>query len=280
MNKSRFQNQISYIEKTLPDIVCLQEYNTDEVDLVYQKQMQDLGYDVYFERRPPKKRAHLLGWIPHQGFKRFLKGSPNLGVSVWWKKELFSVIHNKSYPFDHKGVDPLNLFRDRGYVSVYLEHVPTTQIIHVVNTHMNIVSENDRLQQGDEVLNICGNIAPTFVVGDFNTRRSDERVLWRFRNDGFETFHVGPTMCKSNPYRDWFNKMVTRRNQTLDHIFFKGAFLVDRQIVDEIYSDHKGLYAKFQAPFIPHDKSSAAWWLSNYYYPLSCPPSKKNHRKA
>ena len=260
----RYRQQVEYINATKPDIVCIQEFNVEDAHTIYSEGMSRLGYSSYYEKR----KQCFFGSLPFDGkttgFGRFLSGPQTLGLGIWWKGDILEPLHARSVPFHWKGRDPLNLFRDRGFLDICLRPKglkQNTVLLRIVCTHMNIVSQGDRQKQGAQIVRRlrAAPECPTVVAGDFNTfGGADEPVLQGFTDASFARADTGPTLVgTNNQHLDWFGRMMLRKqgSKTLDHVFVRGAQIERAETVSEQHtkSDHRGVVVTVRVS--PHHNS-------------------------
>jgi endonuclease/exonuclease/phosphatase family metal-dependent hydrolase len=239
-NHRRFIKQVRYILRTKPDVVCLQEFNTDDIEAIY-RLLTKHGYSFYTgHRRTP--RAAWTGFMP-ESFRRFYAGKQYLGLSTWWRTSVFSLVGASNHAFEYRGWDPLNFFRERGFQSTRLLHVASNTTLRVVNTHMNLGVDTDRYVQVQQVLGaINSDPWPIVLAGDFNTYTKRDRS-YKLMASRLCVVPLGPTMIMSNPLIDFFGRVVNH-DKYADFVFFRRLRLLQKSLVD-IYSDHQGIFAKF-----------------------------------
>ena len=256
-NIARYRHQLVEIRRLNPDIVCLQEYNTGEVEYIYKSEMERMGFRCCVGRRSMSNilRSALLSsvMLVHHGVRKYSLGTQDSGLCVWWKQAAFEVIGHESVPFDVVGSDPLTFIRPRGFLSVNLRHKPTNKQIHVVNTHLNLRSEKDRSEQSQQLLQYIhenSHSIPTIVAGDFNTVNEKEDAIHVFvKENAFLDFFegTGPTYYLDTPDVDWFGTLQGS-DKRCDFILGKGLRPSDRVIIPgrQLRTDHEALLVRIR----------------------------------
>ena len=249
-NIERFKDQVNFIRTSTPDIVCLQEYNTHDIADAYANLFNN-GYKVVCKQRPrPNSEvsyflAKLSRQIPHDGLRNFITGPQLLGVSIWYKHDTFELVKTSSEEFDRLGNDFLNIFRKRGFTNAYFKHRLSQRIIRVVTTHMSLVTSQDRLYQGKQIIKtlLRDKRHPIVLTGDFNTVDMSEPVLKLFEYF-LHRVNTSATFCHSNQNKDWLGKLLTvNGDRHPDHLLVSPSITVLNHSLVDIFSDHQGIFA-------------------------------------
>lgn len=257
-NQNRYACQEREIRRLKPDLICLQEFNTHEIEDHYTEFLTSLGFTGFWKKR--SVLSLLRGMVltsaliaVHRGARKFVTGTQEHGLAIWWKKDVFDLVSKTSVPFHNVGSDPLSFVRERGFVSTVLRHRLSGRSFRVINTHLNLISAKDRLAQTEEILSFLAATTsqqqPTVLVGDFNVENEQEPALTRLLQSGFvDVFHgTGNTYLIGNPDSDWFGKMGSG-DKRCDFMLVRGLWASEFKLISgsDLRSDHEGLYAKIR----------------------------------
>lgn len=202
---------------------------------------------VYFEEKK------ISGDGIRNSLHPFLNGCQSLQLAIFYKKEKFDIIQKASIKFNHLQKDPLNWFRDKGFLHVVFKEKNTnSKPFHIINTHMNLFGKDIRYQQSLQICNyirdchLNSNQYPIIVTGDFNVDNyQDETIIILEEMLDLEniTKEMGNTILFSNFYRDWFNKIHAFHEKQCDFTFIKNfniTFMYKTYIPgNDLYTDHE-----------------------------------------
>jgi len=261
-NRLRYLGQLEKIKNVSPDIVCLQEFNTDEIETIYLPYMSHLDYDYYLEKDDDRHFIEtklffllyqLLSCIPHHGFRRFLFGKQKHGICTFWKKNTFYLLSSNSITFKNKGYDLLTYLRPRGFSHLSLIKKHENYSFSLINTHMNLDNENTRYLQSKQIFHYLQETQRQHhsnrivICGDFNTQNKNEQAIQLFLSHSFiNACQDGITFLKNGFFTDWFGKLWT--DKTCDFILLLGFLVktIERIHPNEMYSDHFALFSSLE----------------------------------
>jgi len=144
----RLRHQVAQIRALKPDIICLQEVQTDGVREYYTAKLQDT-YEASFvltadefrckAGRLMRKALDHIG--PQTTLSGFLLGPVQSGLMVLHRREVLERASTvSSFTFREQSGDPLNFVRPRGALCVPLRLRSDGSPLCVINTHANAES--------------------------------------------------------------------------------------------------------------------------------------------
>ncbi len=248
-----FNKAIAEIESILtsykPDIICLQEIDTDEKNI---KKLEQLNY----------KLADYAN--------TFIKFGSIYGNATFYNAEVFSMIDTLTVPLP-RSIYELFLAitrtlrggnEPRTILESHLLHKKTRKKLVVFNIHLSLVESNGaRHKQIKEILDSIKNNPrlPIIVAGDFNYFPYRRRVLEKFMQQyGLTeaTTSINYTITyQSDGKKEQYNfiqrlatKFIKRFYQgklKVDYVFFKNLQLEKAQRINVNYSDHLPIITSF-----------------------------------
>lgn len=232
-------------KKYVPDIVCLQEMDTNEKNI---EQIEKLDYRL---------ADYSNG---------FIKFGTVYGVATFIRAKSGRCVHSKSITLP-RGIGEaisyiLRVFKtqkkDRTVLKTEFVLGNEKQKVIVYNIHLSAHGTNGiRIKQLERTLSDIkkSNGAPTVLVGDFNYPFGRKKLEELMELNGFSeaTNAIGYTTDGKLLYYTFIEKLLMKalqffigKESKLDYIFFKNCKVVSTVRIDATYSDHFPILAKFE----------------------------------
>ncbi len=234
------------LKKYKPDIVCLQEIDTNDDNL---KKMEDYGYSL----------ADYANC--------FFEFGKIWGVATYYKAEKFEFLNSKPIPLINGIYELIKLiirmFRNKGLrrtiLKTNLKIKKTNSNITIYNLHLSAIGLNNlRLKQINMIdFEEVGQKGSIILTGDFNfpvERKKLEKIMNKY-NLKEATNNLLFTVKYPNSNKPWYSFLyrlfskIARKLWTdevkLDYIFYRGLKNTLTKRVDVNFSDHFPIYAEF-----------------------------------
>ncbi len=235
----------SIFKKYNPDLVCLQEIDTNEQNI---EKIEKLGYEL---------ADYSNG---------FIKFGKVYGVATFMKTLTGKCIDSKSITLP-RGLGEaiafiLRIFKtqkkDRTVLKTEFELGSTKQKISVYNIHLSAHGSNGiRIKQLERTLSDIKRVNedPTILVGDFNYPFGRKKLEELMQSHGFAeaTNTIAFTTDGKLIHYAFFEKILMKifqfiigKENKLDYIFYKNCKALSTIRIDAPLSDHFPLLAKFE----------------------------------
>ncbi len=235
------------LQRYSPDIICLQEVDTNEVNL---KSIENYGYRLADYSNSFIKYGRIYGqatYYNRQSSIRFINSH-----TLHLKKSIYEFI-----------ITIIKLFNGGNNSRTILEtrfiHKDSHQKITVFNLHLSDFGSNSiRLKQINQLLKKTQQKSneAMIITGDFNYpygRKKLEQLMHRYhfkeatRNVFFTFQRIKGT--KYNPLFCWGDRLVSlfgKKNHKLDYIFYQNLTLQETRKINVNFSDHYPILSRFQ----------------------------------
>jgi len=232
-------------KKYIPDIVCLQEVDTNESNIA---QIEKMGFTL-------------------ADFSNgFIKFGIVYGVATFIKTASGRCINSKSITLP-RGIGEaisyiLRIFRtqkkDRTVLRTEFALGELKQKVIVYNIHLSAHGTNGiRIKQLEKTLADIkrSNGSPTIIVGDFNYPYGRKKLEELMEMNGFSeaTHAIGFTTDGKLLHYAFFEKLAMKlfqfiigKENKLDYVFYKNCSVTSTVRIDASYSDHFPILAKFE----------------------------------
>lgn len=249
LNKA-FSRLPPLLKKYQPDILCLQEINTQEENL---KQLEKLGY---------KLADYANCFIEYGGI---------LGVATYYNKKVFEFLDSKPIPLMRSFFEILEqfgqLFRFKGIkrtiLKTNLHHKLAKKNITVYNIHLSPFGLNQlRIKQLNLIdFNDFDQKGSVIITGDFNfpiERKKLEQIMNKYHLEEATNKLYYTLKYPSNPHfynykfiHRLFTKLIRKvlsDKVKLDYIFYRGLKNIVTKRIEVYFSDHFPILSEFQLP--------------------------------
>jgi endonuclease/exonuclease/phosphatase family metal-dependent hydrolase len=232
-----------------PDIICLQEIDTDETNL---KQIEQFGY----------KLADYSN--------SFIKLGRIYGVATFYNDKTCNFLHSTSFQLPRSIYETLLVFvrflrggnKPRTVLKTDFRIIGSKTIIITYNTHLGVMESNQaRVKRMQKIVDFIENHkeTPTIIAGDLNyhpyARKQLEDLM---KSNGFAeatktlSYTMQMTISGKLEKYNWIQKILAKIIQKLysshfklDYMFYKTLKLVSIKRIESNLSDHFPIIAKF-----------------------------------
>lgn len=232
-------------KKYVPDIVCLQEMDTDERNV---EQIEKLGYDLADYSNGFIKFGTVYGVAT---FIRPHSGRCTGSKSITLPRGLGEAIAFILRVFKTKK-------KDRTVLKTEFVLGPSKQKVTVYNIHLSAHGTNGiRIKQLERTLSDIKRMTntPTVLVGDFNYPFGRKKLEELMTENGFleATHSIAFTTDGKLLYYTFVEKFLMKifqfimgKENKLDYVFYKNCKALSTVRINASYSDHFPLLTKFE----------------------------------
>lgn len=238
------------LNETKPDIICLQEIDTDEVNL---KQIEKYGY----------KLADYSN--------SFIRFGKIYGVATFYNSKICNFLRSSSFQLPRSIYETILVIirflrggnKPRTVLRTDFRIIGSKINIVTYNTHLGVMESNQaRVKRMKKIVNFIENHKkmPTVIAGDLNyhpyARKQLEELM---KSNGFYeatsvinyTMRLTSSGGKQEQY-NWIQRFLSKIIQKLysnyfklDYMFYKNLKLIQIKRIESNLSDHYPIIAKF-----------------------------------